>query len=285
MAGCVGLNRLQCSPTHEHCSTELSRPAPGACAGSTAATPPPTTSAPAPAITAAPNGLPEPLPERRCREWGQVPWGRKGGMAAGAAGSAGEGARTGAGARADRAARAGAHAEPHRPGERGSRPRRGGGQGASSGADPTADSAASGPTSSAARSARSGRVRRRGHTRRGWYATARSSSSPPSTPSPTSPHAPSRRAPVHHLGLHSLLLLAWLRLLIRGHGLGAGVCDGGDGALHLQHTLQRLLHQLRPCPRSRLALCRSSDAVSSAAALSAQISQPQRALRRAPSRR
>ena len=131
MAGCVGLNRLQCSPTHEHCSTELSRPAPGACAGSTAATPPPTTSAPAPAITAAPNGLPEPLPERRCREWGQVPWGRKGGMAAGAAGSAGEGARTGAGARADRAAaaRAGAHAEPHRPGEPGSRPRLGGGQG------------------------------------------------------------------------------------------------------------------------------------------------------------
>ena len=160
-----------------------------------------------------------------------------------------------------------------------------GDKGPSSGADPAADSAASGPASSAARSARSGRVRRRGHTRRGWYATARSSSSPPSTPSPTSPHAPSRRAPVHHLGLHSLLLLAWLRLLIRGHGLGAGVCDGGDGALHLQHTLQRLLHQLRPCPRSRLALCRSSDAVSSATALSAQISQPQRALRRAPSRR
>ena len=77
----------------------------------------------------------------RCRGGG------RGGMAAGAAGSAGEGARTGAGARADRAgaARAGAHAEPRRPGERGSRPRRGGGQGASSGADPTADSAGQRP--------------------------------------------------------------------------------------------------------------------------------------------
>ena len=144
---------------------------------------------------------PQRMPGRRCREWGQVDGARRGG--GGGRGHRRE-RRSPHGSRRPRGSgggdRAGAHAEPDGMTGSPASPSRGG-----HGVLERLDEPLTAPPA-APRAALLGRHARDEygvavHTRRGWYTTARSSSSPRSTPSPTSPRTRSRR---RHLGLHSV---------------------------------------------------------------------------------